>query len=57
MKIAVVNMPTVFANHNANMTTAVNYIKQASVEGAKLIVFPEFFNTGFAVSPMLLEAI
>lgn len=57
MKVAVVNMPTVFADHNANMSTARNYIKLASKEDAKLIVFPEFFNTGFAVSPSLLEAV
>lgn len=57
MKIAVVNMPTVFADHSANMMTATNYIKYASKEEAELIVFPEFFNTGFAVSPKLLEAV
>lgn len=57
MKIAVVNMPTKFADHQSNMTTATNYIQHASKEGAKLIVFPEFFNTGFAVAPKLLEAV
>ena len=40
MKVAVVNMPTVFADHNANMSTARNYIKLVSKEDAKLIVFP-----------------
>lgn len=33
------------------------YIVQAVAENVELIAFPEFFTTGFAVNPKLIEAI
>lgn len=57
MKVAVVNMPTVFADVQANMQLTENYVREASAEQAKMIVFPEFFTTGFAVNDILIRAI
>lgn len=57
LNIAVVTMPTVFADVEANMEQAEKYVKEAKSKGAKLIVFPEFFTTGFAVNDKLISAI
>lgn len=57
MKIAVVNMPAILADNHANMKTAEEYIANASYNGANIICFPEFFNTGFALNPVLIKAI
>lgn len=56
MKIAVVNMDTVFSDVKANMKLAEEYIKKASQEEAEMIVFPEFFTTGFALNNKLINA-
>ena len=57
MKVAVVEMPTVLAQVEHNMKTAENYIEKAAKEGAELIVFPEFFTTGFAFCEAIWDAI
>lgn len=57
MKAAVVEMPTVQADVQQNMRTAQEYVQKASGEGAALIVFPEFFTTGFAFSEAIYDAI
>lgn len=57
MKVAVVEMPTVLAQVEQNMKTAENYIEKAAKEGAELIVFPEFFTTGFAFCEAIWDAI
>lgn len=57
MKAAVVEMPTVLADVQQNMRTAQEYVQRAAREGAALIVFPEFFTTGFAFSEAIYDAI
>lgn len=57
MKTAVVHMPTVFADVKANLAQAETYIQSAAQNHADIIIFPEFFTTGFALNPALLPAI
>jgi hypothetical protein len=57
MKVAVVHMPTVFADVEENLRIAETYTADAAKAGAELIVFPEFFTTGFALNFELYEAI
>lgn len=57
MKAAVVEMPTVLADVQQNMRTAQEYVQRAAREGAVLIVFPEFFTTGFSFSEAIYDAI
>lgn len=57
MKVSVVSMPTIFADITANMEQAEIYISYAKNRGAKIIVFPEFFTTGFALNKQLIAAI
>lgn len=56
MKIAAVNMDTILGNVNANMDKAKKYIKEAVKDGVELIVFPEFFTSGFAFNRKILGA-
>lgn len=57
MKISAVHMNTSLADVDANMKTAENRIKEAILEGTELVLFPEFFTSGFAFTPKLLEAV
>jgi predicted amidohydrolase len=57
MKIAVVNMPTVFGNLKENLLIVKRMTEAAVGDGAEMIIFPEFFTTGFALNPILLQGI
>lgn len=57
LNVAVVNMPTIFADVEENMKQAEVYIRNASEQLSKLIIFPEFFTTGFALNQELIPAI
>lgn len=57
MKIAAVHMDTILGDVEANMKNAKERIKEAKDNNAELIVFPEFFTTGFAFSDKLYDAV
>lgn len=57
MKIAAVHMDTILCDVKANMENARRRIEAAVKNGAELVLFPEFFTTGFAFTPKLLESI
>ena len=57
MKVAVVHMKAVFGNVDSNLDYAEKRIREASENGAELILFPEFFTTGFSFSNKLYEAV
>lgn len=57
IKTAVVNMKPCFANPQANLVYAEKMIREATLANAQLIVFPEFFTTGFSVNNALIPAI
>lgn len=57
MKIAAVHMDTILADVNANMENTKKRIQEAVKDGAELVLFPEFFTTGFAFTPKLLDAV
>jgi hypothetical protein len=57
MKVAAVHMCTKLADVTYNLQLAEKYLVEAVNEKAELIAFPEFFTTGFAVNPKLIEAI
>lgn len=47
MKIALAQIKVVTAHPEANLKKGASYIEQAAKKGAKLIVFPEMWTTGF----------
>jgi predicted amidohydrolase len=57
MKVSAVHMCTKLADVTSNLQLAEKYIIKAIAENVELIAFPEFFTTGFAVNPKLIEAI
>ena len=57
MKIAAVHMDTILADVNANMENVKKRIQEAVKDRAELVLFPEFFTTGFAFTPKLLDAV
>lgn len=57
MKVAAVKMPTKFCQVEENLIEAEQYVKEAAKQGSEIIVFPEFFTTGFALHQDLLKAI
>lgn len=57
MKIAAVHMDTILGDVNVNMGKAKIYIEEAVKEGAEIIVFPEFFTSGFAFNHKLLDIV
>ena len=50
-------MPPKLVNISENLIIVEAYIKQASQKEADLIVFPEFFTTGFAFCEEMWDAI
>ncbi len=48
MKIALVSLNQVWENKKANLRLCKKYIKKASAENVKLIIFPEMTLTGFS---------
>jgi predicted amidohydrolase len=57
LKAAVVYMKPVFANPDANLAHAEKLIHKAALASTQIILFPEFFTTGFAVNDALIPAI
>ncbi|AWI03586.1 carbon-nitrogen hydrolase family protein [Clostridium drakei] len=57
MKISAVHMDTILADVNANMANAKIRIEEAVNAGTELVLFPEFFTTGFAFMPKLLDVV
>lgn len=57
MIISAVHMNTKLADVEANLQTAENFVKRAMAEGSELVLFPEFFTTGFAFTPELMDAV
>lgn len=57
MKIAAVHMDTILGDVNANMDKAKKYIEEAVKEGVELIIFPEFFTSGFAFNHKILDVV
>ncbi|MEH7125842.1 carbon-nitrogen hydrolase family protein [Bacillus sp. JJ1773] len=51
-KVGVVQMSCVLGDKAANMEKVMLYIKQAIDQGAKLIVLPELFSTGYCVEDL-----
>ncbi len=51
MKIAAVQMDIAWHDRQANYATARRWCRQAAREGARLILLPELFATGFAMDP------
>ena len=57
MKISAVHMDTILADVNANMVIAKRKILEAVKSGAELVLFPEFFTSGFAFTPKILDVV
>ena len=57
MKIAMVQFDAELFEVQNNQKKAEKYINQAIEEGAEMILFPEFFTTGFALHRKLYEAV
>lgn len=47
VKIAVVQMPVLFGKVKENLARAASLARQASIQGAELIIFPELCTTGY----------
>ncbi|MBO3663953.1 carbon-nitrogen hydrolase family protein [Microbacterium stercoris] len=47
LRIAAVQAESVPGNFSANITSAARWVRAASVQGARLVVFPEAFVTGY----------
>lgn len=57
MKAAAVHFETVFADVNKNLTNAERLVREAAENQAEIVILPEFFTTGFALSKTLLGAV
>lgn len=57
MKIATVHMNCILGNVSANMENAKGKIEEAVNNGAELVLFPEFFTSGFAFNPKILDVV
>lgn len=55
MKIAAVQLNADFANIQANLIQSENYIKQASLAQAELVLLPEFFTSAIGFSEQMLD--
>ncbi|MBZ0157037.1 MAG: carbon-nitrogen family hydrolase [Alphaproteobacteria bacterium] len=56
MKIALIQMNSVWEDKRENLEKAAHFTRKASEEGCDLIVFPEMFSTGFSMNlPVVAE--
>ena len=55
VKIAAIQMDCVLQDLGANLAHAAELVDRAASAGAKLIVLPELFNTGYRVEERDLE--
>ncbi|WP_077213547.1 carbon-nitrogen family hydrolase [Bacillus dakarensis] len=56
MKIAIVQMNIAFADSNKNFAAIKEYVEEASKAKADVIVFPEMWNTGYALDRLSTHA-
>lgn len=54
---AAVHFETIFANVTQNLTNAECLVREAAENQSDIVILPEFFTTGFALSKKLLEAV
>ncbi|MGI2328007.1 carbon-nitrogen family hydrolase [Planococcus sp. YIM B11945] len=52
MKIACVQMDIAFGNPEANFQQVLSYLEEAAANGADVIVLPEMWNTGYALTEL-----
>lgn len=57
MKVAAVYMNSVLGNVEKNLKVAESYIKEAAEKQVEIIALPEFFTTGFAITPKMISSI
>ena len=57
MNVAAVHMKAVLGDVKYNLQYAKNKIIEAKSNGAEMIIFPEFFTTGFTFSEKIITAI
>lgn len=57
MKAAAVHFETIFADVNQNLTNAERLVREAAENQSDIVILPEFFTTGFALSKKLLQAV
>ncbi|MFO0752056.1 MAG: carbon-nitrogen family hydrolase [Thermodesulfovibrionales bacterium] len=56
MKIALIQMDSVWEDKRENLEKAARFTRKASEEGCDLIIFPEMFSTGFSMNlPVVAE--
>lgn len=51
MRIALVQSDTVWHDPDANLAKAARFVEEAAKGGARVVVFPELFTTGFTMEP------
>jgi predicted amidohydrolase len=57
MKTAAVHFETIFADVTQNLNNAESLVREAAKNQSDIVIFPEFFTTGFAFSQKLIEAV
>lgn len=57
IKIAAVHMNCILGDVDANMDNAKKIVEEAVNNGAELVLFPEFFTSGFAFNPKILDVV
>ena len=55
MKIAMVQFDALLLDVEGNQGKALHYIEQAKEEHADMVLFPEFFTTGFALDQTIVS--
>jgi len=55
MKIAAVNFNATFADVEANLEKVAYYVQEAAMQGAELVLFPEFFPSAIGFSEKMLD--
>lgn len=57
MKAAAIHFETIFADVTQNLTNAERLVREAAENQSDIVILPEFFTTGFALSKRLLQAV
>jgi predicted amidohydrolase len=55
MKIAAIQLNADFTDVKSNLTQSENYIKQAALTDAELVLLPEFFTSAIGFSNKMLD--
>lgn len=56
VKVAAIQMHASLGDVNQNLASAASWVRKAIKEGAKWIVLPEFFTSGLAFHPSMMDA-